>query len=165
MAKSPRLNVLIALTDLLKTITPANGYDHDLSTGVRRGIAVFGDEAPATLLSILEAPRPDPGREIGDLDRGRNERWTLLLQGWCPDDSENPTDPVYEMAEDVERCLRQITAETAHGRPVVPDVYLLGNLITDFSMQPPVVRPPTEGVSPKAFFYIQVQIGLATRTA
>lgn len=165
MANSPRLNVLIALTDLLKTITPANGYTHDLSTSVFRGRDRFGDEAPDTMLSILEAPRPDPGREIGDLDRARNERWTLLVQGWCPDDSTNPTDPVYELMEDVECCLRQVTAEKSGGHPEYPEHYLLGNRITGLTFGPGVVRPPTEGISAKAFFYLPVQLGLATRTA
>lgn len=165
MANSPRLNVLIELTNLLKTITPANGYIHDLSTSVFRGRDRFGDESPETMVSILEAPRPDPGREVGTLDRARHERWSLLLQGWCPDDTANPTDPVYELMEDVERCLRQITAEMPNGRPVFPAIYLLGNRITSFSFGPGVVRPPTETISAKAFFYLPVQIGLASRTA
>lgn len=165
MANSPRLNVLIELSSLLKTITPANGYSHNLSTSVFRGRDRFGEESPETMVSILEAPRPDPGRETGTLDRARNERWSLLLQGWCPDDPTNPTDPVYELMEDVERCLRQVTAEKSNGKPEFPAFHLLGGRITSLSFGPGVVRPPTEAVSAKAFFYLPVQIGLATRTA
>jgi hypothetical protein len=53
--------VLIALTDLLKTISPANGYSFNLTTSLFRGLSRFGDESPETMVSLLEAPKPDFG--------------------------------------------------------------------------------------------------------
>ena len=163
MANSPRLNVLIALTQVLETVTVANGFSFDLADLVFRGRNFFGENDPETMLSILEAPRPDVGLTAGENKGFRLEGWNLLLQGWCPDDQENPTDPAHEMMFDVEQCLNRIKAVDKKGDPVYPEHHMLGGLITSIDFGPGVVRPPTEGVSSKAFFYLPVRIGLVTR--
>ena len=172
MNDSYRLRVLKALTAHLKLIKhveadPSNGIvgeDHagfDLSEAVFRGRSVFGDEAPKTMLSILEATRPDSGMTVGTNGEGRKENWQLLLQGWCPDDPENPTDNLYMLMHVVERQLQKIIATNDFtGAPTHADAYMLGRTITNFSFGPGVVRPPTEGVSSRAFFYLPVVAGL-----
>lgn len=162
MANSPRLNVLIALTNLLKTMTPANNWSHDLSNAVFRGRSKFGEDDPETMVSILEAPKPDYGITAGELSQQRKEEWNLLLQGWCPDDELNPTDNAHEMMWEVEQLLNKVVALDKHGNPKYPNEYLLGRQIANLAFGPGVVRPPTEGISSRAFFYLPVRISLVT---
>lgn len=170
MADSYRLQVLKALTTLLEgtpltpvaSITPA--LPATLSGCVFRGRARFGESDPPTMLSILESPRPG-GAQYGGDGEARNEDWLLLIQGFCPDDKSNPSDPVYSLMDDVEVRLGRITAlSSGTGMPTYPEHYMLGRLITRFQASPGVVRPPTENVSSKSFFYIPVQVGLARIT-
>jgi hypothetical protein len=86
-----------------------------------------------------------------------------MLMGTTVDDSANPTDPVYALVDVVERRLGEIISTKARtGTPTYPAVYMLGGLITGLSFGPPIVRPATEGISNKAFFYMPVRVGLVT---
>lgn len=167
MADSYRLQVLKALTSLLEgtPLTPVAGITPALPATlagvVFRGRARFSDNDPPTMLSILESPRPG-GAQYGGDGEARNEDWLLLIQGFCPDDKENPSDPVYSLLDDVEKRLSRIVAiSSGSGMPTYSEHYMLGRLITRFQMSPGVVRPPTENVSSKSFFYLPVQVGLA----
>lgn len=174
MEEPIRLTVLKALTTHLEGIVhvapdPENNVEgvdwggFNLSGAVFRGRAVFGDNSPDTMLSILEAPRPDFPNYGGTNREAANETWQLLLQGWTVDDKLNPTDPAYHLMQVVELRLEQIIAtKRGSGAPAYPSAYMLGNLISSFSFGPGVVRPPTEGVSSKAFFYMPLRVGLAT---
>ena len=171
MADSHRLTVLKRLTVFLEgtVVSPYAGLTlpSTLAGLVFRGRAVFGDSDPETMVSILEAPRQ--GAESMNAEGATYGQWQLLLQGWTPEDRANPTDPVYSLAEDVERRLRRITAVSGEtGYPKYPDDYYLGpdpsgtgRLITDFSFGSPMVRPAMEKVSSRAFFYIPLQVGMA----
>lgn len=164
MANSPRLNVMIALCDLLKTLTPANDWPYDLSQAVFRGRSKFDENDPDVMVSILEAPKPDYGLSAGENGGQRKEEWNLLLQGWCPDDPVNPTDNAHEMMWAVEQLLNKVIAvDSRSGNPKYPPVYMLGGLIVSFAFGPGVVRPATEGISNRAFFYLPVRVGLVTR--
>jgi len=167
-----RLQVLKALCCHLEGIRMVDGYRHDLNGRVFRGRAVFGDEAPTTMLSILEAPRADPGIFAGE-QQARREYWTLLVQGTCPsEDQENPIDSLYGLAADVELRLAMINSRHPDtGNPLFPDAFRLGRirmsdgtdgdeLITDLEIGPPVIRPPTETTS-KPMFYLVLRVGLA----
>jgi hypothetical protein len=168
VADSYRLQVLKALTLLLEgtVVTPVAGITPALPATldgcVFRGRSVFSDSDPKTMLSILESPRPGGAQYAGE-GEARNEDWLLLIQGFCPDDKENPSDPVYSILEDVEQRLSRINAIASDGtgKPAFPAHYMLGGLITRFQASPGVVRPPTENVSSKSFFYLPVQVGLA----
>ncbi len=178
MADSYRLTVLKRLTALLEETIPtpypgiAPEPPANLAGCVFRGRSVFGESDPKWMLSILESPRPGPGFFAEDGSR-RRELWTLLIQGWCPEDKQNPSDPVYGFADDVERMLERVVASSREtGKPKYPRYYMLGNaidgngcLITSFEVGPPTVRPPTDGVSSKCFFYIPAQVGLARISA
>lgn len=166
MADSYRLQALKALTVLLEgtVLTPVAGITPalpaTLSGVVFRGRAKFGENDPDTMLSILESPRPGGAQFAGD-GEARSEDWLLLVQGWCPDDKVNPSDPIYSLVDDVEKRLDRITRVlTSTGMGKYPE-YMLGGLITRFQMTPPVVRPPSENISSKSFFYIPLQVGLA----
>ena len=165
MDDSYRLKALKALTAHLKLIVHVDGVadygGFDLSNSVFRGRTVYGDDDPKTMVSILEAPRPDVGQTVGTNGEGRVEQWQLLVQGWCPDDLDNPTDPLYQMMQVVEMQLQKIIdTNSSTGEPKYPATYMLGNTITSFSFGPGVVRPPTEGVSARSFFYLPVRVGL-----
>lgn len=169
MADSYRLQVLKALTTLLEAtvVTPVAGITPAMPATldglVFRGRARFGENDPPTMVAILEAPRPAGANYAGDYE-ARNELWQLLVQGWCPDDKVNPSDPIYSLLDDVERQLDRVMAITTAGMPKDRDNYMLGNLVSTFRVGQPVVRPPTPDVSSKSFFYVPVQVGLA-RTA
>lgn len=161
---SYRLKVLKALTVHLQGITRANGYFYDLAPvgkdkKVWRGRTSFGDETALPMLSILESPRSDVG-QYADAGSERSEFWNLMVQGWVKDDVENPTDPAYGLMDAVERHLLRIIATGKNGQPVYPNEYRLGGLISDLVVPPGVVRPPQEGVSSKAFFYLPIRVGI-----
>lgn len=172
MADSYRLTVLKRLTTLLEGIapTPVTGTVlPSMMTGlVFRGRAVFGANDPDTMLSILESPRP-LGASYTDDNSVRKEDWQLLVQGWCPDDKVNPTDPIYSLLDDVElRLERVVRVLGSNGSPKYPEHYMLGAaidregyLIASFQIGPGVVRPPTENISSKSFFYVPVRVELA----
>jgi hypothetical protein len=46
------------------------------------------------------------------------------------------------------------------GVPVFPGVYRLGGLIAKLTVAQPVVRPPEEGLSDTAFFFLPLRVGL-----
>lgn len=166
MADPIKLQVLKRLTAHLEGIEwqDPESDDTTLAGRVFRGRTRFGENDPGTFLSILEAPRPDSGREGGENNASKHYQWSLLLQGWTYDDEKNPSDPAYLLQEAVRLRLNMITAEKqgGFGGGLYPEVYMLGDLITSFSQSPGVVRPPTDGISSKAFLYMPLLVGLAT---
>lgn len=162
MAQVPKqLLILRRLTAHLEGITPDNGYAFNLAGKVYRGRTVFGDEVAPPYLSILEAPRPDDSVVSAGSDKlRRSEQWVLLIQGWTPDDGTGPTDTAYELKAAVEKRLSEVVVEDGQGRAANPDSYKLGGLIDRMTIGPGVVRPPTEGVSATAFFYLPVVVGM-----
>lgn len=168
MADSYRLVVLKKLTEHLQGITPTHGYVNNLGptpqfpTGkVFRGRAIFGNEDPMPMVSILEAPRSDVGLFAGEEGVERKEDWSLLIQGWAVDDKMNPTDPVYALLDEVERHLWRLKETNRNsGNPIYPDEYRLGRTVAGITISPGVVRPAMEQVSSKAFFYLPIQVQL-----
>ena len=167
MADPIKLQALKALTTLLEGIVPTsyNGrvVPASLAGAVFRGRSTFGDSDPKIMLSILEAPRGG-GSTANSTGEGRLDSWPLLIQGWAQDDKDNPSDPVYLLLDDVEKRLDRIIATSSNtGQPAYPEHYMLGlpRYVTRFEIQMGVVRPPTENVSSKSFFYLPVQVGLA----
>lgn len=165
MEDPKRLRLLKALTGHLKSeITPANGYQHDLSEAVFRGKLLFDDSDPLPCVSVLESPDPDRAPAFaGAQDRvnapNSAEDWMLLIQGWAKDDKLNPTDPAYRLMADVRLALAKILQgdEMMSGRQAHPS-YMLGGLIEGMTMEPGVARPPQEGVSSRAFFWMRVRL-------
>lgn len=157
---SKDLVILQALTAHLQGVTPANGYDHDLSDAVFRGRVRFGDGDPLPMISILEAPRTEqPVSFVGALQQRRTDQWSILVQGWSTDDKANPTDTAYALKAEVEDRLGQLTAQSPEtGLETFPDVYLLGRLVLNLQIGPGIVSPPREGISNKAFFFLPLVI-------
>lgn len=167
-----RLRVLKALCAELKTIDPANTrpdgevYQHDLSDyedeggtmrpRVFRGRNRFGPTDPLPLLSVLEDPdaaKPETGPAGNQASAGQ---WVLIIQGFSPDDPENPTDPAHLLAAEVVSILAAARAQEG-------DVLGLGDVlpcVTDIEIGSPVVRPGDDDISSTAHFYLSIALTL-----
>ena len=154
-----RLEVQHRLTDLLKTISIANGYKVDIGSNVFRGRGVFGDETPLPCLSILEVPLPlDQLRPPEDAPNSSGG-WELVVQGWVKDDKANPTDPAHILLADVKQCLAAQMKKVNWDRPE-QGILGLGRFVTKLYIGAGVVRPPEE-VSAKAYFWLTITLDLA----
>lgn len=164
------------LTTLLEgtSLTPVAGLTPALPATLEgvvfRGRVLFGESDPNTMLTLLESPRQGDVKYAGIEGEARLDGWPLLLQGYCPEDRMHPSDPIYSVADDIERRLsRIIDTNSSMGTPRYPEHYMLGahptitgeTMITTFEYSAPVIRPPMEKVSSKCFFYMFLQIGLA----
>lgn len=158
-----RLRILIALVDYLKGITPAGGYDYDLTDAVYRGINLIGSDRKARpMLSVIEAPTPDVALFTGEWADFRRDNWTILIQGIVREDKTNPSDEAYIVADVVTKRLGRLigTKADGSGRYVDPENHLLGGLITSLEIAPPVVRNPDDKISLNAFFYLPIRVGV-----
>lgn len=160
MADPKRLLILKSITDLLKTISVANGYRTDLGGNVVRGRVAISDTEPVPMVSIIEAPVVENRDEFAGNGFAVHVKWRLMVQGWVKDDPANPTDPVYPLLYDVRRCLLQMVDRDNPSRYLLvqPDgTRLIQTADVGFGM----VRPPTPNISARAFFYLLVDIDMA----
>lgn len=168
-----RLRTLFALTDLLKTITIENGYQHDMADSddagrtvqrVFRGRNSFGDGDPLPMLAILENPHAN----IDTVESPRGAQmvkgpWDLLVQGFVEDDKVNPTDPAHMLMADVKLCLVRERMKIQSRRmtpgqdPAVTSLLGMSGVVDDIKIAGGVVRPPDE-TSAKAMFWLQVTL-------
>jgi hypothetical protein len=164
--KPKRLEVLLKLKALLEQISTASGYNFDLAGKVHLNRLLFGQDVTGNppALSIVEAPRTDPGIYGGEGREARSDSWPIFIQGILPDTKlEANEGDIYFFVQDVERKLNRIQAmKPGSGTPEFPDDYNLGGMIAGVEIAPPVVRPPEAGVSDNVFFYlpIRIQIGV-----
>jgi hypothetical protein len=166
MADSIQLTVLKAITSHLQGITPINGYNFDLSEAVFRGRLLYGEEAPDTMVSIVEHLQGDITTDTaGEENVERIETWILLVQGIAKNDPLNPTDDLYNLKAAVEHRLARAMVRNNYGDPTYPDEYYFGlasmKTITGLTIGPGIVSPPRQGISEKAFFYLPLGVGLA----
>lgn len=152
-ARPFRLRVLDALTECLQSITPEQGYQHDLSGAVFRGRLFFGNDEPLPMVALLEPPTPIQALPSPQTSVARAGEWDILVQGWVEDDHLNPTDPAYVLAADIGSAL-------AKQRKRRNDILGMGNAVYDLKVGPAVVRPPDE-ISGKAYFYLMLTLSLA----
>jgi hypothetical protein len=166
MPDSRQLDILKRLTAHLQGITPANGYDFDLSQSVFRGRLLFGDADPSPLVSIVEHLTADVNVDTTEENKvTRFETWVLLVQGWILYDVAHPTDDAYQLKASVEKRLAECIKTNNQGYPAFPDAYFLGYKkgITGMSIGPGVVSVAIrQEASSRAFFYLPLGIGLAT---
>lgn len=158
---SKRLATLKALSAHLEgDITPANGYEFDLTGAVFRGRLYFDHTDPVPCLSILDALNPDRYPSVAGKDDGEPgvaaSRWVLLLNGWVQDDKRNPTDPAEQFMASVKKSLAKLDDDPnpMSVQPQHPN-YMLGGLIAGLDIEPGTVRPPDEQ-SAKAYFWMRV---------
>jgi len=165
MPDARQLDILKRLSAHLEGITPANGYEFDLTGVVFRGRAFYGDDDPVPMLALIEYLSPDIDLQVaGPNSIERQETWIILVQGFVQQKPHNPTDEAYQLKAAVEKRLSE-TIVTKNGDPAVPAAYMLGlhkDGIVNITIGPGIVSVPREGpASAYAFFYLPVGI---TRT-
>lgn len=160
-AEPLRLRVLKRLTEELQKITPANGYNADLSGAVFRGRDVFDRNDPVPMVSILESILEKDQLQAPPGGSTKAGPWELLIQGWAEDDHENPTDPAYFLLADVQKRLVEISRMQFVDYPVRRgcDILQMEGIITGLKFSRGVVRPADE-VSSKAYFWLKVELDL-----
>jgi hypothetical protein len=152
MADSKQLRILKGLTAHLEGITPANGYEFDLTSSVYRGVTRFGADRPLPFVSILESLRPDPQpQEAGAERMTREDGWELLVQGWVDEDQNFPTDLLYQLKASVEKRVAEIVQEAS-------PVYRLDRLIVGLRIGPGVVRAATPQPGGAEAFYLPLLV-------
>lgn len=162
-----KLQILKALTDELKSITPANGYasnlaDFDPGDGVMtprvyRGRAFYGDNDPVPLLSVLEATNGEEVINEMVAEKPSMEYWwPLIIQGWVQDDPQNPTDPAYALLRDVRKCFAKQMKRLSgmHERRIFG---FTENHITGIRFGSGIVRPANE-LSAYAGFHLLLEL-------
>lgn len=163
-----RLRALKALCTVIEGVTPDNGYVNDLSSytdeggnvrpRVFRGRDVFGPNDPLPLVSILEHPR---AIDQVNGSRGNAEstgRWELILQGFCPDDGDHPTDAAHILAAEVLQAIA--AARRAGSRGNLLGLGTQKPCVTEIEVGAPVVRPADDVISSTAFFYLAVTLSV-----
>jgi hypothetical protein len=73
MPVSRQLDLLVRLTNHFEGITPANGYDFDMTGKVFRGRLVFGADDPDPVISIVEHLSADVTVDVAGENR-HNDR-------------------------------------------------------------------------------------------
>lgn len=153
-----RLRVLIALTELLQTVTPANGYQFDLSDdeSVVRGRLFLGDREPVYMVSLIEPPNAvEPVRSRGVDNTTRAAEWDILIQGWARDDEDNQEcDLAYALAADVHKALAVELKKTQTGRPGAPNLLGFNGRVIEMKIGTPVIRPSEEVTGYGVFYTI-----------
>lgn len=165
-----KLRAMYALTDIIKEVTPANGYRFDMADfvdgdgvtvpRVYRGRAWFGDSDPIPMVSILEGANPFDITEEAPMDTAAAEYdWNLSVQVFVDDDKLHPTDPAYLLLDDIRKRL---VLERRRKMPGThqPDPLGLGagkSRIYDLRVRPGVVRP-ADDISSKAYGWLTVTL-------
>lgn len=159
-----KLRVLMGLTDVLKGIGgPTEGYAYDIKDQVYRGILSYGDERKGqTFLSILEPPAPPDQQPMpGPGGTALTGWWDIVVQGFCPEDRENPSDPAQYLLADVKRAIGLHRRANQRGnRPYLG----MPNTVLDIQVGAGTVRPPDD-LSISAYCYLLVRLQIAEDTA
>lgn len=170
-----RRRVLTAIATTLETnIVAGPDYNFTLVGKVFRGRRWYGTNDGLPLVSILEPPIADNPIPVPREVAHGNNTWPLLIQGFVEDDPMNPTDPAHDLLADVKRCLsiekeRNYRVESrANGVPnpfdmgkmrtTSPDEFKSNYVEAIETIGQGVVRPSDEGVSDKAYFWLNLTL-------
>jgi hypothetical protein len=151
-----RLEILTALTALVETISPINGYINDLSIAgsVVRGRLLIGDSEVLPMVAFNEPPMAIEPLPAASQNPSRDTSWDILIQGWIDDDPAHPCDAAYVLAAEVGQIIA-LEKTKPSGRPGQgngPNFFGFGPKIIDLRIGAPVVRPP-DTTSKTACFY------------
>jgi hypothetical protein len=156
-----RLRVQKALSARLEEIvTTAEGQL--MANRVFRGRVIFGADDPIPMLSILEEPIQEDPNDSPPAGKEGITIYRLMIQGFVPDDLNNPTDPAHFLQADVLVKLAQIKAESEVTERVFdfPDK---APTVTGIDFGPGVVRPPDSEISAQAYFWLTISLELAEK--
>ena len=168
MPDSFRLRVMKSVTEALKMITPANGYDHDFgdftdsagrpSARVFRGRTMYGENDPLPMLSILEDPRAEPAVNGPMANSKAQNVFKLLIQGFAQDDKDNPLDPAYALSAEVIKAII-VAAQSSTGL-IGLNQQKRAPCIMGVSIGQPVHRPGGDEISDHAYFLVGLTLTL-----
>tara|TARA_Y100000593_G_scaffold83521_2_gene157511 strand:- start:15057 stop:15575 length:519 start_codon:yes stop_codon:yes gene_type:complete len=154
-----RLETQKRLTAILETVSfDYDGTTYDLDGDVHRGRLYYGDETPVPSISILEVPIPLDQLPPPDGSVASSGGYELMIQGWAPDDRDNPTDPAHFFMAEVKKALA-IERKKAHWDRPEDGILGLGRRVDNLYIGAGVVRPPDE-VSSKAYFWLTITLEL-----
>ena len=103
-----RLTILKEITAVLEGVTPANGYQHDLTGKVFRGLPPRGDDASFPQVIVCEWQEQDPDTRPSDNSaRVRNETWRLMIEGVAVSEDFG-LDTAYRLMADVKKVMASI---------------------------------------------------------
>lgn len=142
------------MCDAIETITPANGYNHDLTDAVFRGRTMFGATDPLPMVSIIEPAVPEEIIPTAHKNPNAAYPWPLIVQGFVQDDFLNPCDPAYRLMAEVKQVLTQ---EKVRDRGY--NSFGLGNRLYDLNIGQGIVRP-NEEVNGSAFFWLAISASI-----
>ena len=164
MADPFRLRVMKAISNQIKTVTPANGFVNDLSDytddagrpalRVFRGRDMFSPVDKLPFVSVLEDFRPQEQMHAPNGGTERAGPWRLLIQGFVDDDMDNPLDPAYLLCAEV---IKALVAAKLDRRNLLG----LGSrmpCVTALEIGSPVARPADGQTSDVAFFFLPVTL-------
>lgn len=155
-----RLLVLQNLTKVIERVSVATGNSVDLAGAVFRGRALYGDNDPLPMVSILEPPIPLEAILGRSTNPGSAGDWELLIQGFVDDDPQHPSDPAHRLMADVKA---ELVKEKRRDRG--KDILGLGNnrgrpnSVVEMMIGQGAVRPGDE-VSAKTFFWLTLTLKL-----
>lgn len=150
-----RLRVLKALTLLIEGVNPDNGYHHDLRGNVFRGRVRFGQDDPATMVSILEAPIPQEPIEARGAKAASSGLWELLIQGFVDEDRQNPSDPAHHLMAEVKSALVKDKIATRGS-----NILGMDGRVMEMSIGQGTVRPADDPTT-EAFFWLTLTLRIA----
>lgn len=178
-----KLRVLHAITDVLKEITPDNGFTFNLAdfdpgdaspmARVFRGRPWFGESDILPFVSVLEAPTGSDEvymNEYESDDTSGEHDWPLLVQGFLEDNPQHPTDPAYWLMRDVRRRLLQEKRRLKPGSRGTTDPFgtsafgIEGCAVTGLKVSSGIVRP-ADDVSAKTYFWVLLTLRIVETEA
>jgi hypothetical protein len=155
-----RLRVLRALTEVIEGVNPDNGYENDLRGKVFRGRAVYDDNDPLPMVSIMEPPIPLEVMLSRESNPNSTGDWELLIQGFVPDDPANPSDPAHILMAEVKSVLAK-EKKRDRGRNIFGIGYGSGgSAIVDMEIGQGSVRPGDD-TSAYTFFWLTLTLKLS----
>ena len=161
-----RLRVMKVIAAAIKTVTPENEYNLDLSdyedadTGktrerVFRGRTIFGDDDPVPMVVILEDPRAPDGPPQPQHASAHISVMRLLVQGFVADDKDHPLDPAYHASAAI---IKALVLEKKR-----LDLFGMKVRIQSMHIETPVHRPADNEVSSQAYFVFGLRLTLVEK--
>lgn len=158
-----RLEIQMRLSAVLEEITVVAGYQSTLTDSVFRGRLTFGEGDPLPMVSILEPPITMDQLPAPTTSPSQSGHWELVLQGFCVDDRDNPTDPAQVLLADVKKRLALEKQKADWDKPE-DGIFGLGRTVLNLYIGVGVVRPPDE-ISAVAYFWLPIVLDIVENFA
>lgn len=138
---STRLNIVKAVTALLQEITPDNGHHTNIGPNVFRGREGYQADDPLPMISIIEDPDMINAETEQRNPTIHDVELKLIIQGFAYEDSENPSDAVYELLADIKRVVAQEYVMNGGRGELEKNLLGLGNVVRSFQVGQGCVLP------------------------